>query len=100
MPNLIPRRRSKKQKALRAAAKTGKKAAKAKIVLSTAKGAKKGAGKAAKGGIALAMLAKARKPFVALGALAGGAILAKKLTSRSGDGTATPPTGGPTPTPA
>jgi hypothetical protein len=92
MATLIPRRRSKKQKALRAATKAGKKAAKAKLVMSTAKGAKKGAGKAAKGGIALAALAKARKPFIALGAVAGGAILAKKLTSGGHANHPAPPT--------
>jgi len=78
----IRRRTSKKDKALRAVTTTGKKAAKAKVVVGTGKAARKGAGTAAKGGAIAWAFAKARKPVLAVAAVAGGAAVALKLKSR------------------
>jgi hypothetical protein len=62
------------------------------MVLSVAKGGRRGAGKAAKTGVVLMALSKARRPFMALGAVAGGALVAKRLTSGGGSEPSPPAT--------
>jgi hypothetical protein len=77
----LTRRKSKKQRAMRAMTKAAKKATKARLAYSVVTRAPGAARKAAKAGMMATLIAKARRPLLALGAVAGGAVLAKRLTA-------------------
>jgi hypothetical protein len=100
---ILIRRRSKKQQALRAARKTGTRLAKARVAVAIVRALRSGAGTAAKGGLVVATLAKARKAVAAgVGAGVLAAVLALVLRRRgsSAADTGTEPTPSEAPMPA